>query len=65
MQCSISTDDKASLEKEALLSAIRNTTLPRLVARDVPAVRIILWDLFHMMDSENKSETYMKLNVSN
>ncbi len=52
------------MEKEALLSAIRNTTLPRLVAKDVPAVRIILWDLFHMVDSKSKDETYSKLNVS-
>ena len=47
-------DDKAGLEKQALLLAIQNTTLPRLLANDVPAVRIILWDLFHLSNPESK-----------
>lgn len=44
--------------------AIRNTTLPRLVAKDVPTVQVILWDLFHMPDSKSRDDSYTKLNVS-
>ena len=57
-------EDKSNLERHALLSAVRNTTLPRLVAADVPTVKIILWDLFHLPDGESLSETRTKLNVS-
>lgn len=63
--CSSSNENGSVLEKEALLSAIGNTTLPRLIAKDVPTVRLILWDLFHMTESENKDESYTKLNVIN
>jgi hypothetical protein len=61
--CSGNEEDKSDLEKRALLSAIRNTTLPRLVAKDVPAVKIVLWDLFHMPEGEGVDERHAKLNV--
>ena len=56
-------EDKSSLEKRALLSAIRNTTLPRLVAKDVPSVKIILWDLFHLPEGMGVDKSRVTLNV--
>ncbi len=53
------------MEKKALVSALRNATLPRLVAKDVPAINMLLWDLFHVdinCESENQDES--KLRVS-
>lgn len=64
---SISSEDvstvAAAREKKALLLALKNTTIPRLLAQDVPAAHVLLWDLFHTDSNAQYNEDYSTLNV--
>ena len=50
-------------EKKALLLGLKNTTIPRLLAKDVPTAYVLLWDLFHADSSAQYNEDYTTLNV--
>lgn len=63
---SVGTEDGGThrKEKRALLLALKNATIPRLLAKDAPTAYVLLWDLFHIDSSAQHDEEYTILNAS-
>ena len=46
----------AELERKALVEALRDSNLPKLLARDATIMKTLLWDFFHVEDTSDSSK---------